>query len=153
MTGTFKAALLLFFFSLCGAAFVVTHQLREQTPTPVPHELFAVVSEQLAALRSDDYVSAYRYSSSGVQQKFTLPQFESMVRASYNVMTRADRVEFGAARVDGSAASVQVFFISPEGSIRSFIYSFTAESRRWKINGVQEQSVHPRRGPLGGLHV
>ena len=153
MTGIIKAALLLFFLTLCGAAFVVTHHLRASTPAPVPRELFAVVSEQLAALRADDYVSAYRYSASGVQQKFTLPQFESMVRQSYDFLARGDRVEFGAARVDGGAASVQVFFISADGDARSFVYSLTAESSRWKISGVREEAVNSRRASLTGLHV
>ena len=153
MTGLIKAALLLFFFSLCGAAFIVTHHLRAKTPAPVPHELFAVVSEQLAAVRADDYVNAYRYSASGVQQKFTLPQFEAMVRQSYDFIARGDRVEFGAAQVKGGAASVNVFFISSDGDVRSFVFSLTAESSRWKISGVREQSVHSRRAPLAGLHV
>ena len=75
-----KASLLLFFFSLCGVALFITHRVRERAPAPAPHELFAVVNDQLAAFRAADFPSAYRQAATGVQQKFTLPQFEAMVR-------------------------------------------------------------------------
>ena len=153
MTRLAKASLLMFFFSLCGSAFVVTHHLRERVPAPVPRELFAVVNDQLTALRAADYVSAYRYAALGVQQKFTLPQFERMARKSYGEIAHHYRVEFGLAKVEGNAAFVQVFFISADGGVRAFLYSLRAEHKLWKISGVQEVSVHPRRTPLAGLHV
>ena len=152
MTRIIKAALLLFFFSLCGAAFFVSHQVRERVATPLPRELFAVVNDQLTALRAADYVSAYRHAAMGVQQKFTLPQFERMARHSYGAIDR-HRIEFGSAKVDGSAASVHVFFISPDGVVRSFLYSLAAENKLWKISGVQELSVPSTKAPLAGLHV
>ena len=153
MTRLAKASLLLFFFTLCASAFFVTHQVREHAPAPLPRELFAVVNDQLTAVRAADYVSAYRYAASGVQQKFTLPQFESMMRRSYGEMARGYRVEFGSAKVERGAAFVQVFFISHDGSVRSFLYSLTSEKKLWKISGVQELSVYPMRTPLTGLHV
>ena len=147
-----KASLLLFFFSLCGSAFVMTHQLRERVPTPLPRDLFAVVNDQVTAVRASDYVSAYRHAATGVQQKFTLPQFERMARHSYGAIER-HRIEFGSAKVDGSTAVVQVFFISPDGSVRSFVYSLAAENNLWKISGVHELSPNPTHMPLAGLHV
>jgi len=147
-----KAFLLLFFFSLCGSAFVVTHHLREHVPAPLPRDLFTVVNDQVTALRASDYVSAYRHAATGVQQKFTLPQFERMARHSYGAIDR-HRIEFGSAKVEGSTAVVHVFFVSPDGSIRSFVYSLTAENNLWKISGVHEMSGNPMRTPLGGLHV
>jgi len=148
-----KASLLLFFFSLCGSAFVVTHHLRESTPAPLPRELFTVVNDQLTALRASDYVSAYRHAATGVQQQFTLPQFEAMARQNYADMARGYRVEFGSAKVEGAAAFVQVFFISTDGSVRSFLYSLTAERKLWKISDVQELSIYPITSRLSGLHV
>ena len=109
MTRTIKASLLFFFLSLCGAAIFVTDHVRRQVPPPAPHELFAVVEKQLAAFRAADYSSAYRHAASGVQQKFTVPQFEAMIRRDYGDMTNAQRIEFGFVKVIGSAAVVQVF--------------------------------------------
>jgi uncharacterized protein DUF4864 len=148
-----KASLLLFFFSLCGVASVVTHHLRQRAPAPAPRELFAVVNDQLTALRAADFTGAYRYAANGVQQKFTLSQFENMVRHSYSDMTRADHVEFGSVRVEGETAFVHVFFFAADGSVRSFLYNLIAEDNSWKISGVEEISVQPLRVPLAGLHV
>jgi Domain of unknown function (DUF4864) len=150
MTRTIKASLLFFFLSLCASAMLVTHHLRSLTPPPAPHELFAVVEQQLAAFRAADYSSAYRYAASGVQQKFTVPQFEAMIRRDYGDMTNAQRIEFGLVKVIGSAAVVQVFFVAENGSARSFLYSLITEGDSWKINGVQPmQSAPPGHRPAG----
>jgi hypothetical protein len=150
MTRLLKASLLLFFFSLCGAAFVVTYQLGERRAAPLPHELFSVVNEQLAAMRAADFPGAYRKATSGVQQKFTLPQFEAMVRRNYAEMTAAHRVEFGAMEVQGSSAYLQVFFFSENGSARAFVYNLVAETDGWKIGGVEEwHRYRGRRRPAG----
>ena len=148
-----KASLLLFFFSLCGVAFVVTHHLREHRSPPAPHELFAVVNNQLAAFRAADFPGAYRRASTGVQQKFTLTQFETMVRRNYVEMANAQRVEFGAVRVDGATALVQVFFFAADNSARGFLFSLIAEDDGWKISGVEELAPARSRGRLHGTHV
>jgi len=153
VTRTIKASLLFFLFSLCASAIVVTHQVRSQAPPPAPHELFAAVEKQLAALRAADYSSAYRHAASGVQQKFTAPQFEAMIRHDYGDMMNAQRVEFGSVKVSGSTAVVQVFFRGAGGSARSFLYSLIAEDNSWKINGVQLMESVPYESQLTGLHI
>jgi hypothetical protein len=150
MTRTVKASLLLFFFSLCASAIVVTHQVRLQVPAPVPHQLFAVVEQQLAAFRAADYSSAYRQAASDVQQKFTAPQYEAMIRRDYGHISGAQRIEFGFVKVNGPTAVVQVFFCDANGLIRPFLYSLTAEGNSWKINGVQPMRSGPR---PAGLHI
>lgn len=151
MTPLAKSSLLTFFFSLCGAAFIVSHQVRGQKPPPAPHTLFAVVNEQLSAVRAADYTSAYRHAASGMQQQFTLPQFERMVRRHYPLMAEARRVEFGSVGVDGGSATVQVFFFTGDGAMRAFLYSLTAEGDSWKISGVQELDRWQPRRPAGSL--
>ena len=61
-------------------------------------------------------------------------------------------MEFGAVRVAGAAALVQVFLTAPDGLVRGFLYSFTAEPDGWKIDGVQPFGPQPVRR-LPGLHV
>ncbi|MDQ6656557.1 MAG: DUF4864 domain-containing protein [Verrucomicrobiota bacterium] len=153
MTAPLKAALLLFFFSLCGAAFVLTHHLREHRPPPAPRELFSVVTEQLAAFRASDFRNAYRQASTGVQQKFTLPQFEAMVRQNYRSLASTQRVEFGTVKVQGGTALVQVFLFSPTGEFRSFVYSLIAEDGGWKIGGVEELDPREFHRQLAGMPV
>jgi hypothetical protein len=153
MPRTIKASLLFFFLSLCGAAIFVTDHVRRQAPPPAPHELFAVVENQIAAFRAADYPTAYRHAASGVQQKFTAPQFEAMIRRDYGEMTNTQRIEFGFVKVIDSAAVVQVFFVSERGLARSFLYSLIAEGDSWKINGVQPMRNAPPGQRSAGLHI
>jgi hypothetical protein len=150
MTRTIKASLLFFLFSLCATAIMVTHRIRSQAPPPAPRQLFAVVEKQLAAFRAADYSSAYRQAASGVQQKFTAPQYEAMVRRDYGDSSGAQRIEFGFVKVSGSAAVVQVYFCGANGYVRSFLYSLVAEGEAWKISGVQPMQIGDR--PVG-LHI
>lgn len=153
MSRTSKAALLFFVLMLCGSAFLVAHKLRERLPPPAPHELFAIVNEQLSALRADDYRSAYRFAATGVQQKFTPAQFEKMVRRSFPELGHARRVEFGAVQLQGGNALVQVFFFAADESVRAFVYSLIEEGDSWKIDRVEEvKSVQPR-ATIAGTHA
>lgn len=147
-----KVSLLLFFFALCGAAVVATHLVRDRTPAPPARELYAVVRQQLLDFRADDFGSAYQHAASGVQQKFSRRQFELMIRRDFCPMIEAAHVEFGALQVQGAAALVQVFLTAPNGSVRGFLYSFTAENNGWKIDGVQPIGPQPARH-LPGLHI
>jgi Domain of unknown function (DUF4864) len=153
MPRTIKASLLFFFLSLCASATFVTHHVRSHVSPPVPHELFSVVEKQLAAFRAADYSSAYRHAASEVQQKFTMPQFEAMIRRDYVDMTNAQRIEFGFVKINGSAAVVQVFFCGADGSARSFLYSLIAEGDSWKINGVQPIQNAPAGQRSAGLQI
>lgn len=153
MTRTIKASLLFFFLSLCASAILVTHHVRSQVPPPAPCELFAVVEKQLAALRAADYSSAYQHAASGVQQKFTVPQFEAMIRRDYGDMTGAQRIEFGFVKVSGAAAVVQVFFDGPNELVRSFVFSLIAEGDSWKISGVQPMQGGRPRHRAAGLQI
>ncbi len=138
MTHGPKAALLSVLLLTCGVGFVVTHRLREQVPPPVPRELFAVVNAQLAAFQAADFQGAYRHAAAGVQQRFTVPQFEKMMRERYPEMVRRYRVEYGEVKVQGTSAVVQVYLLASDGSFRSFLYSLTNEEGDWKFDGVEE---------------
>lgn len=153
MSRIVKASLLLFFFSLCGVAFFVAHRIDERRPVPAPRELFAVVNDQLTAFRASDFPGAYRRAASGVQQKFTLPQFELMVRRNYATMLHAHRVEFGSVHVEHGSAVVQVFFFGDGESVRSFLYNLTAEGNAWKIESVEELRPYESTAPLAGSHA
>lgn len=153
MSRALKASLLLFFLSLCAAAVYVTLRPSRAAKAPAPRELYSVVNDQLAAFRAEDFPGAYRYAASAVQQKFTLQQFEAMIRHDYAQMAYARRVEFGAIDVHGSAAFVQVYLFAADGSGRSFLYSLAAEGGAWKIDGAQEVRVFPPRQSLAGTHA
>ena len=153
MTRTIKASLLFFLFALCALAIVATHRVRSQAPPPAPRQLFAVVEKQLAAFRAADYSSAYRQAASGVQQKFTAPQYEAMIRREYGDLSGAQRIEFGFVKANGSAALLQVFFHGANGSVRSLLFSLIAEGDSWKINGVRPMPGAPAGHSVTGIRI
>ena len=147
-----KVALLLFVFALCGAATRTTNHAREQKAPPMAKELYSVVNGQLSAFRASDFGRAYRYAATGVQRKFSRSQFEQMIRRDFSSITQARHVEFGRVQIARATASVEVFLTAPDGVVRTFLYSFTAETDGWKIDGVQPARDRPAR-QLSGLHV
>jgi hypothetical protein len=147
-----KSSVLLVFFALCGAAMVVTHRQSERTAPPPARELYSIVNRQIAAFRTDDFDTAYRHAATGVQQKFSRHEFELMIRRDFSSMTQAEHVEFGAISVTGASAVVQVLLRGSDGSVRAFLYSFTAEAEGWKIDGVRPLGSQPIRH-LPGVHI
>ena len=152
MSRRLKVLLLLFFFALCGAAVIGTYLARERVPAPAARELYSIVNRQISALRAEDFDSAYREAASGVQQKFSRSQFELMIRRDFSSLKEAQRVEFGALQVAGATAAVEVFIAVPDGTMRGYLYSFSAEPDGWKIDGVQPLGPQPALR-LRGLHV
>lgn len=148
-----KAALLLSLFTLCAAAILVTHRVRQHLPAPLPHELYSVVNSQLAAFRAHDFCSAYRYAASGVQQKFPLPQYEAMIRRDYGNLATASHIEFGSVNVKGPSGILQVFCHADDGAVRLFLYSLSAENGAWKIDGAEEVPVPHSGRRLAGVHI
>lgn len=147
-----KISFLLFFLALCGAAILGTHLARQRTPPPVASQLYSVINRQLSAFRAADYDDAYRHVAAGLQEQFSRAQFELMIRRDFSLMTRAQRVEFGAVHIAGPAALVQVLLTDRDGAVRGFLYSFALEPDGWKIDGVQPLGAEPV-GRLPGLHI
>jgi hypothetical protein len=154
MNALAKTGFLVFFLSLCATAGFLSHDFRQRmVPAPSARELYSIVNNQLAAFRADDFPRAYQHAAANVHQKFSLAQFETLIHHDYATMTRAGRVEFGMVRVNGATAVVQVLFCSPDGTIRSFLYSLVAEDHTWKIDGVEPQSILPPGHHISGLHI
>jgi Domain of unknown function (DUF4864) len=152
MTQLFRSLLLLVAVSLCTAAIIVTPRFARQTPAPAPRELYSVVTNQLSAFRAADFSRAYRNASTRVQQKFSLPQFERMIRRNYaEMMIETQRVEFGLVQAQGESAILQVFFFAGNGDARAFLYTFVVEDGVWKIEGVEPIPI--LRSRQAGLHV
>lgn len=152
MTHIVRSFLLLVAFSLCTAAIIVTPRVVRQIPAPAPRELYSVVNNQLIAFRAADFSRAYRNASARVQQRFSLPQFERMIRRNYaEMMTETRHVEFGILEAQGDSAILQVFFFAHNGEARAFLYSFVIEDGVWKIEGVEPMPI--LRSRQTALHV
>lgn len=148
-----KVSLLAFFLALCGSAMVTSHLLARRMQAPAPRELYAVVNSQLAAFRAADYPGAYARAGVLVRQKFTLAQFEDMIRHQYGTMTNARRVEFGTMQMGRRSAALQVYFFDENDFVQPYIYTLVAEAGGWKIEGVRELRSFPSGRRLAGLHA
>jgi hypothetical protein len=137
-----KIGLVFFLFGACAGAVLFTFFLRPRGEPAKPADLYAVINNQIGALRADDFPRAYGHASNGLRQKLNPSQFEELIRADYPMTLRPARVEFGIAEQRGPRALIQVYFIGRESRVVPCIYSLVHEGLDWKIDGVR---VAPRR--------
>jgi len=137
MTPRGKITLVLFFFSVCATAALVHYWDTLRSGQLKPAELFDVVSQQLAACRSDDFPSAYQQASAAIQQRFPLERFSDMLRNDTARLDKTCRVEFGPWQHRGNRAVLEVLFISRDGSVMPCLYSLVCEGQAWKIDGTR----------------
>ncbi len=130
--------------------------LRPRPEETAPRELYTVVQRHLAACRSADFPLAYHAATVGVQERFSLVQFERKLRRDYQPLAAADHVEYGAVRHprdNAAKAQVDVYFISREGEATGWTYSLVFEDNDWKIDGAEPTPGWPAGQRLGGLKV
>ena len=137
MTPRGKITLVLFFFAVCATAALVHYWDGMRSEQLKPAELFDVVSQQLAAFRSDDFPSAYQQTSAAVQQRFPLEQFSDMLRNDNARLAKTLRMEFGPWQRTGNRAVVEVLFIARDGNVTPCLYSLVCEGQTWKIDGTR----------------
>ena len=153
MTRVLKSAALSFFFTLCLTAAFITHRLHTRPRALAPRELFAAVSNQVTAIRRANFATAYGQSSNDVQQKFTLPQFEQMVRRQYSQLGKGGRIEFGRVDVDELNAIVEATIVTGDGLAESFEFALVAEGESWKVSGVRAIGLANQRQRAIGLRL
>jgi hypothetical protein len=132
-----KGLVVLFFIAICAAVPATNYFLNLRAGEVMPSDLYKVVYNQVNAFRADNFSLAYSHASNSMQQKFSLPQFEAMIRTDYTDITQAERIEFGIVKSREHHALIQVFFIGHDGSILPCIYSLIYEGDDWKIDGAR----------------
>jgi hypothetical protein len=113
---------------LCAAAIFVTDHVRRLVPPPGPHSF----CRRAAGRRAEDYSSAYRHTASEIAAKFTVPQFEAMIRRDYGDMMNAQRVNLNFLKIIGSAAVVR--FLHQRKRFGAFISLQPGRRRRFVEN-------------------
>src|SRR5215213_385052 len=61
----------------------------------------AVIRQQLAAFRENDYSAAYRHAAPEIQEQFAVAEFRRMVRDGYPQLAHSRTISFGDARMHG----------------------------------------------------
>ena len=133
-----KIAVLTFFFALCGTAAIVTAYFQTVADANVrPGDLYAIVDRQLGELRAGNFSGAYEYASQGIQQRFSLAQFTTMVQTDYAGLMRVGRADYGEMQHVGRHATIQVFLIGSDGEVIPCIYIMVREGDSWRIDGAR----------------
>ncbi len=151
MTRTTKLSILAAVFVLCGASALVQKSFDRERQSVPPNELYEVVRKQIHAFREADFASAYRQVSSSFQERMNVEAFSDHARTEYPGISRAERVEFGAVRVDGRRAIVPVYFFLQDGDVIPCVYSLVNEENSWKIDGARVLKRWPAGRRLGGM--
>jgi len=106
-----------------------------------------VIADQIAALKADDFETAYQFSSPFIQEKFPSPQrFGQMVREGYPMVWRPAEVTFLEARETNGKLWQEVFLRDAGGRGWIAEYELVEIDGALRINGVRireapEQSV------------
>lgn len=137
-------------FAVCGAAVFMRPLPPRRAPEPRPQDLYEVVAQELAALRVADYSRAYRHVSLSMQERFNIDDFAEQMRADRPEIARFERVEFGAAIVQGRHVFLPVYFFLPNGGIALVHYRFVREEGAWRIDGSRIDRRWDRGHRLGG---
>ena len=97
----------------------------------------AVIQNQMAAFKVDDWAGAFAFASPVVQQKFQSPEvFSQMVTGAYQPVYRPQNVEFRELKPTEFGPTQEVFVVGPDGL--GYIAYYTMERQAdgtWRISG------------------
>ncbi len=140
-------------FAVCLGATLIQRQREQRRASAPSNALYDVVWTQIRAIQAGDTQMAYQHVSTSFQEKFNAESFAEYARTEHPGLTRAERVEFGAVRFDGSRATVQVFFFLPDGDVVRCVYRLVNERDAWKIDGARVLQRLPSGRRLGGMRA
>ena len=97
----------------------------------------AVIQNQMAAFKVDDWNTAFGFATPVLQQKFQSPEvFSQMVTGAYQPVYRPQAVEFRALKPSEFGPTQEVFVVGPDGL--GYIAYYTMEKQAdgtWRISG------------------
>lgn len=97
------------------------------------------IQSQLKAFRSNDYKTAVKYQSSGLQRNFTsLEAFRTMMRRRYPQFTNYQSADFGVARADpkGTRVLVPIELTGRDKVKVRALYIMVKENQVFRVEGV-----------------
>ena len=97
----------------------------------------AVIQDQMAAFKVDDWSTAFGFATPVLQQKFQSPEiFSQMVTGAYQPVYRPKAVEFRELKPSEYGPTQEVFVVGPDGL--NYIAYYTMERQAdgtWRISG------------------
>jgi hypothetical protein len=98
--------------------------------------LHAVISNQLAAFREDNYAAAYVFADPEIKTRMPLESFERMVRIGYPIIAHSVAAKFGLTFDNGDEAVVNVRVHGKDDEALSYQYTLRRDGEAWRISGV-----------------
>ena len=96
------------------------------------------ISDQISALQSDDFATAFSFASPTIQYMFGNSQsFGNMVRQGYPMVSRPADVRFLELRELGPLQVQKVLIKDQSGVFHVLEYQMISTRDGWQINGVQ----------------
>lgn len=120
------------FWGLAAAALIGTAAVADESAVR------GVIDDQIAALRADDFDTAFTFASPSIRGLFgTSANFGRMVREGYPMVWRPAEVEYLTSDPVGSGWRQEVLITDAEGRLHVLRYSMIETEAGWRINGVQ----------------
>lgn len=149
-----KSFLLMSFFVVSGVAAVATHVWRQRVEAEFdPKPLYRVIFAQFEACRAADFGKAYGQASRGVQEHFTLIEYETKIRTEYGRISQPQRLHFGSTSLEYHRAMVEVYFLSPHGQVTPAVFSMIQENDVWRIENFEVFETWPLGRGLAGSSI
>jgi hypothetical protein len=139
MTSPTRILVLTLFLAICAGGAIVAEHSVDADP--------GILLRDAAALENE-----YALVATGGHE-FAFNQLESIIRHEKTAMAHRGRIEFGAVKVSGGKAMVQVLFVTIDGGITPYLYTLTAHRDSWKIERVQQLWFVPRGHMLRGVRA
>jgi len=98
--------------------------------------LHAVIDGQLAAFRKDDYAGAYVFADGAIKARFSLEDFEHMVRTGFPAIAHSASAKCGLSFDNGDEAVVNVRVFNADHESIDYQYTLRRDGEAWRITGV-----------------
>ena len=127
MVRTFTAALFL--------AVAALPALADEAENP---DIEAVIGDQIAALRADDFATAFTYASPMIQGMFGTPEtFGEMVKQGYPMVWHPAGVTYLQLREVAGGLWQRIMVTDASGRVWMLDYRMVQVDGAWRIDGVQ----------------
>jgi hypothetical protein len=102
------------------------------------NEIRSVITSQIEAFQSDDFVTAFGFAAPQIQQYFRTPErFEHMVRSGYPMVYRPHSIEFQELQTEVGTGVQYILIEAQDGGLFVAEYSMLLTGEGWRIAGVR----------------
>ncbi|MGR3712577.1 MAG: DUF4864 domain-containing protein [Shimia sp.] len=120
------------------AGFAREAQAQSEVQDSVEDQIEAVISQQMAAFRGDDFAQAFGFAADNIKRLFQTPEtFGEMVQRGYPMVHRSQDVRFGDLRREGNAVWQRVLVRDARGALYVLDYLMLPTAQGWRIAAVQ----------------